>query len=107
MTASVRRGTSGQGERSLTASNDGATGVRRLVRQGWEKVATEHALDRMDTFERSGWRLLKLARPAPGGKLLDVGTGTRAVAFQARVRIGSEGLVMGSAWISPPLPVRP
>jgi ubiquinone/menaquinone biosynthesis C-methylase UbiE len=78
-----------------------------LVRQGWEEVASEYALDRLGIFGRSGRRLLKLVRPVPGGKLLDVGTGTGAVALQARAWIGSEGLVMGSDWISPMLALRP
>ena len=80
----------------LTAGNDGATGVRRLIRQGWEEVATEYALDRLGIFERSGRRLLELVRPVPGGKLLDVGTGTGAVALQAPAWVGQDGMVTGS-----------
>lgn len=81
---------------SLTARSDDATQVRRLIRQGWEEVATEYAKDRLGIFERSGGRLLELLRPSPGSKLLDVGTGTGAVALQARAWVGAEGQVTGS-----------
>ena len=80
----------------VTAGNDGATGVRRLVRQGWEEVATEYALDRMGIFERSGRRLLELVQPVPGATLLDVGTGTGAIALQAPAWVGPDGMVTGS-----------
>jgi ubiquinone/menaquinone biosynthesis C-methylase UbiE len=80
----------------LTAGNDDATEVRRLIRQGWEEVAAEYAKDRLGIFERFGGRLLELLRPSPGSKLLDVGTGTGAVALQARAWVGAEGQVTGS-----------
>ena len=80
----------------VTAGNDGATGVRRLVRQGWEEVATEYALDRMGILERSGRRLLELVQPVPGATLLDVGTGTGAIALQAPAWVGPDGMVTGS-----------
>ena len=80
----------------LTAGLDGATGVRRLVRQGWEEVATEYALDRLGIFARSGRRLLELVQPAPGSRLLDVGSGTGAVALQAPAWVGPDGMVTGS-----------
>ena len=79
----------------MTAGNDGATGVRSLIRQGWEEVATEYARDRLGIFERSGGRLLELVRPSPGGSLLDVGTGAGAVALQAQAWVGPEGQVTG------------
>jgi ubiquinone/menaquinone biosynthesis C-methylase UbiE len=79
----------------LTAGNDSAIEVRRLIRQGWEEVATEYAKDRLGIFERFGGRLLELLRPSPGSKLLDVGTGTGAVALQARTWVGAEGQVTG------------
>ena len=72
------------------------TGVRRLIRQGWEEVATEYAQDRLGIFARYGGRLLELVRPSPGSKLLDVGTGAGAVALQARAWVGPEGQVTGS-----------
>ena len=81
---------------SLTAGNDDATGVRRLIRQGWEAVATQYAQDRLGIFERYGGRLLEVVRPPPGGKLLDVGTGGGAVALQAPVWVGPQGQVTGS-----------
>ena len=67
-----------------------------MIRQGWEEVATEYAKDRLGIFERFGGRLLELLRPSPGSKLLDVGTGTGAVALQARAWVGAEGQVTGS-----------
>ena len=79
----------------MTAGNDVAE-VRRLIRKGWEAVATEYAKDRLGIFERFGRRLLELLRPSPGSKLLDVGTGTGAVALQARAWVGAEGQVIGS-----------
>ena len=81
---------------SLTAGSDGATEVRRLIRQGWEEVATEYARDRLGIFERFGGRLLELVRPSPGSKLLDVGTGAGAVALQAQAWVGPDGQVTGS-----------
>jgi ubiquinone/menaquinone biosynthesis C-methylase UbiE len=80
----------------LTAGNDGATEVRRLIRQGWEEVASEYAKDRLGIFERYGARLLELLGPSPGSKLLDVGTGTGAVALQAPAWVGAAGQVTGS-----------
>ena len=80
----------------MTAENDGATELRRLIRQGWEEVATEYAKDRLGIFERYGGRLLELLQPSPGSTLLDVGTGAGAVALQAPAWVGSEGQVTGS-----------
>ena len=80
----------------MTAENDGATELRRLIRQGWEEVATEYAKDRLGIFERYGGRLLELLQPSPGGTLLDVGTGAGAVALQAPAWVGPEGQVTGS-----------
>jgi ubiquinone/menaquinone biosynthesis C-methylase UbiE len=74
----------------------GSAEAKRLVRQGWEEVAAEYAQDRSGIFERSAGRLLELLRPSPGSKLLDVGTGTGAVALQAGAWVGSEGKVTGS-----------
>jgi ubiquinone/menaquinone biosynthesis C-methylase UbiE len=79
----------------LTTGND-PPGVRRLIRQGWEDAASEYAQDRLGIFERFGERLLELLRPSPGNKLLDVGTGTGAVALQAKAWVGREGKVTGS-----------
>jgi ubiquinone/menaquinone biosynthesis C-methylase UbiE len=79
----------------LTITND-ATEVRRLIRQGWEEVAVEYAKDRLGIFERFGGRLLELLRPSPGSELLDVGTGTGAVALQARAWVGKAGWVTGT-----------
>ena len=80
----------------MTAENDGATELRRLIRQGWEEVATEYARDRLGIFERSGARLLELLQPSPGSKFLDVGTGAGAVALRAPAWVGAEGQVTGS-----------
>lgn len=80
----------------MTTGTDGATEVRRWIRQGWEEVAAEYARDRLGIFERSGKRLLELVRPLPGSQLLDVGTGAGAVALQARDWIGARGQVIGS-----------
>jgi SAM-dependent methyltransferase len=80
----------------LTTGTDGATEVRRWIRQGWEEVAAEYAQDRLGIFERSGKRLLELVRPLPGSQLLDVGTGAGAVALQARGWVGAQGQVTGS-----------
>jgi ubiquinone/menaquinone biosynthesis C-methylase UbiE len=79
----------------LIAGNDRAEG-RRLIRQGWEQVAAEYVHDRSGIFERSGGRLLELLQPVPGSTLLDVGTGTGAVALQATAWVGPEGQVTGS-----------
>jgi ubiquinone/menaquinone biosynthesis C-methylase UbiE len=79
----------------LTTGND-TTEVQRLIRQGWEEVANEYAGDRLGIFERFGGRLLELLRPSPGSELFDVGTGTGAVALQARAWVGPEGKVTGS-----------
>jgi ubiquinone/menaquinone biosynthesis C-methylase UbiE len=79
----------------LTEGSD-STEVRRLIRQGWEEVASEYADDRLGIFERSGGRLLELLQPSPGSKLFDIGTGTGAVALQASAWVGPEGQVIGS-----------
>jgi ubiquinone/menaquinone biosynthesis C-methylase UbiE len=70
--------------------------VRRLIRQGWEEVATEYAKDRAGIFERGAERLLELLQPALGSRLLDVGTGTGAVALHACARVGPQGEVIGT-----------
>lgn len=80
---------------SLTIEKD-PTDVRRLIREGWEEVATEYAQDRLGIFGRCGGRLLELLRPSPGSNLFDVGTGTGAVALQASAWVGPEGTVTGS-----------
>ena len=80
----------------MIADHDGATEVRRLIRQGWEEVAAEYAKDRLGIFERYGGRLLELLRPSPGSTLLDVGTGAGAVALQAPAWVGAEGQVTAS-----------
>lgn len=69
--------------------------VRPLIRQGWEQTAAEYAQDRVGIFRRSGTRLLELLQPLPGSRLLDVGTGTGAVALQACRWVGKEGKVTG------------
>ena len=79
----------------MSSAND-PTGVRRLIRQGWEGVATEYARDRAGIFGQCGSRLLELLRPSPGSKLFDVGSGTGAVALQASAWVGPEGQVTGS-----------
>jgi ubiquinone/menaquinone biosynthesis C-methylase UbiE len=79
----------------LTSAND-LTDVQRLIRQGWEGVATEYARDRSGIFGRCGSRLLELLRPSPGSKLFDVGTGSGEVALQAFAWVGPEGQVTGS-----------
>lgn len=71
------------------------TGIRQLIRQGWEQVADEYAQDRTGVFQRCAERLLDLIAPAPGNTLLDVGCGTGAVALGAALRVGSEGQVVG------------
>ena len=80
---------------SLTSTND-RTEVRRLIRQGWEGVATEYARDRSGIFGQCASRLLELLRPSPGSKLFDVGSGTGLVALQAGAWVGPEGQVTGS-----------
>jgi len=75
---------------------DDLTTVRRLICQGWEEVAAEYARDRSGIFGRCAGRLLDFLRPSPGSTLLDVGSGTGAVALQATVRIGLAGWVIGS-----------
>jgi ubiquinone/menaquinone biosynthesis C-methylase UbiE len=71
--------------------------VRRLINQGWEEVAAEYAKDRLGIFEQFAGRLLDLLHLSPGNTVLDVGTGTGVVAFQAAATwVGSEGRVIGS-----------
>jgi ubiquinone/menaquinone biosynthesis C-methylase UbiE len=50
----------------------------------------------LDIFGRYGGRLLDLLRPSPGSELLDVGTGTGAVALRGKACVGPEGKVTGS-----------
>ena len=76
--------------------NNNLSEIRRLISQGWEKVATEYAKDRLDIFWRFAGRLLDLLHPSAGSTILDAGTGTGAVALQAIGWVGSEGRVTGS-----------
>lgn len=69
--------------------------IRPLIRQGWEAVAAEYARDRVGIFHRSAARLLDLLQLSPGTRLLDVATGTGAVALQACRWVGEEGHVTG------------
>jgi len=69
--------------------------VRRLIRLGWEEVATEYAKDRLGIFGRFARRLLDLLQPMPGSTLLDVGAGNGVVALQAAERLGPTGWVIG------------
>ena len=78
----------------MTPTSD-LTQVRRLIGQGWQKVATEYAKDRVGIFGGFAGRLLSLLCPLPGNKLLDVGAGTGAIALQAVEWVGSEGHVIG------------
>jgi ubiquinone/menaquinone biosynthesis C-methylase UbiE len=78
-----------------TQAND-LTEVRRLIGQGWEEVATEYAKDRLGIFDRFAGRLVDLLCPIPGSTLLDVGTGTGAVALQSVAQVGSQGWVVGT-----------
>ncbi len=78
----------------MSAAHD-LTQVRRLIRQGWEKVAAEYAQDRCGIFGRCAGRLLDLLDPAPGSALLDVGCGSGAVSWQAAARVGEQGRVVG------------
>ena len=80
---------------SLTTAHE-LTEVRRMIRQGWEEVATEYAQDRLGIFGRSGGRLLELLRPSPGSNVLDVGTGSGVVALQERAWVGAAGKVTGT-----------
>jgi ubiquinone/menaquinone biosynthesis C-methylase UbiE len=76
--------------------NNNLNEVRWLISQGWEEVAAEYAKDRLGIFEQFAGRLLDLLHPSPGSTILDVGTGTGAVALQAIGWVGSEGRVMGN-----------
>jgi ubiquinone/menaquinone biosynthesis C-methylase UbiE len=69
---------------------------RRLIRLGWEQVATEYAKDRSGIFEVGAKRLLELLHPISGASLLDVGCGNGLVALEAEKRVGSMGRVVGS-----------
>lgn len=70
--------------------------IKRLIRQGWDEVASEYAKDRIGIFERSAIRLLSLLNPPRNGILLDVGCGAGMLALQASDWIGSKGKIIGS-----------
>jgi ubiquinone/menaquinone biosynthesis C-methylase UbiE len=80
----------------MLTNMDDLTETRRLIRQGWENVATEYAQDRAGIFGRFARRLLELLHPLPGSTLLDVGSGTGAVVLQAAAWVGPEGWAIGS-----------
>ena len=82
--------------RMPSATADDLAEVRWLICQGWEEVAAEYAKDRLGIFGRYAGRLLELLCPPSGSALLDVGTGSGAVALQAAAWVGSEGRVLGS-----------
>ena len=71
------------------------TKTRRLIRQGWDEVTLEYAKDRLGVFGWFAERLLDLLQPSPGDSLLDVGSGSGAVALKAVAWVGSEGWVTG------------
>ena len=75
---------------------DDLTEVRRWICQRWEEVAAEYAKDRLGIFGRFAGRLLHLLNPPLGSTLLDVGTGSGAVALQAAAWVGSGGQAIGS-----------
>jgi len=76
----------------MLTNADDLNGIRQLIRQGWEDVAAEYAKDRLGIFERAGGRLLDMLHLPPEGRLIDVGSGTGAVALQAAARFEDEGL---------------
>lgn len=80
----------------MLTNMDDLTETQRLIRQGWENVATEYAQDRAGIFGRFARRLLELLHPLPGSTLLDVGSGTGAVVLQAAVWVGPKGWAIGS-----------
>jgi len=80
----------------MSTNADDVNKTRQLTRQGWESVAVEYAKDRTGIFGRSAVRLLDLLRPPPGSALLDVGTGSGAVALQAAAQVGPDGQVVGT-----------
>jgi ubiquinone/menaquinone biosynthesis C-methylase UbiE len=80
----------------MSTNAHNVTETQRLIRQGWEEVAAEYAKDRTGIFGRSAVRLLDLLALQAGATLLDVGTGTGAVALQAAKRLGPDGRVVGT-----------
>lgn len=67
----------------------------------YHKIITDSYDERSKTYNNSEWhrtlakQLVDYAPPAKHGKVLDIGTGTGAVAFHAASMVGVEGEVIG------------
>jgi ubiquinone/menaquinone biosynthesis C-methylase UbiE len=80
----------------MLMNRDDLIETRQLIRQGWENVAAEYARDRAGIFGQFARRLLELLHPLPKSALLDVGSGTGAIALLAAAWVGPEGWAIGN-----------
>lgn len=73
--------------------------LKQHIRQGWEQTAARYAVDRPQVFQRFAERLVALA-DSPAQRVLDVGTGTGAVAVRVAERVspGGQVIAVDLAW---------
>ncbi|MEV4432809.1 class I SAM-dependent methyltransferase [Streptomyces sp. NPDC049585] len=68
---------------------------KQQVADAFHRSAASYDRLGVDFFTPMGQRLVELARPAPGERVLDVGCGRGACVFPAAARVGPRGLVTG------------
>ena len=69
---------------------------RRVQRYGWDKAASSYERYWREQLAPAQQRLLELAAPCPGERVLDVACGTGLVTFPAATSVGAEGRIVAT-----------
>jgi ubiquinone/menaquinone biosynthesis C-methylase UbiE len=69
---------------------------RRIQRYGWDKASAYYDRFWERQLTPARLRILELAAPAPGERVLDLACGTGAVTFPVAEAVGSDGWVVGT-----------
>ncbi len=69
---------------------------QRVQRYGWDLAVADYDRCWLPVLAGCAQRVVDLARPAPGDRVLDVASGTGIAAFLAAERVGSKGEVVAT-----------